>query len=435
MHFDPANKAFFESLTNFKPLMNERFLEGIKHIVPSVPVFEEFLTHVRRHLLLHPHFFDARTTLANAMAQFAFNTGYILDVTDEETEQLQHLGTSDEDLAIFSCYKPLHERGITPDDLGTRPAIKELIRTQVEAPNRLKNTPIISLTAIDTQSTAVQEMYESFPYPTWKTISPELEAKRWHQAKRNQEMEGHLADRKIKILIAGCGTGEEAISFAAIFPRAEVLAIDLSRNSLAYAIQKAQECGIENIQFRHADILKLEHFPERFDYIVSSGVLHHMVDPFLGWGILRGLLAANGLMKIALYSRLAHRHILKAQAVAKAHGYTDIKVFRKASPMLLDPETRQSLFMLGDCYHLNMYKDMLFHVQDHVFSIQDIAAMLQTLKLKFNGFQLNTTVNENYSKQYRYDLNQTDLDNWNDFEIKNPDTFRSMYMFWCQASS
>ena len=433
-HFDPANQTFLRGLRDFRPLMTDCFLEGIKHIVPTVPLFEEFMTHLRRHLLLHPDLFEDRLTLATALAQYAFNTGYILDTTDEEADDLRNLGTDDEDLAVLACYRPLLDCGVPSTVLGGRTSLRELYLTQVEAPDRLARTRVLALTEVDDRSSPVRAMYEAFPYPAWTSLSVGEVARQWQQSRRSQEIEGHLGGRRIRILIAGCGTGVEALSYAAIFPQAEVLAIDLSRNSLAYAMGKAQELGIENVQFRQADILKLDGCGERVEYIVSSGVLHHLADPFQGWRTLRGLLAPEGLMKIALYSGLASRHVLKAQAVARALGYDDLKQFRKDGPALLDPETLHHLVSLGDYYNLSMYKDLLFHVQDHHFSIPQLAGMLEKLELEFAGFHVSPAVTEAYLKQHPDDPRQTDWQHWHDFEIGHPDTFRSMYMLWCRPA-
>jgi hypothetical protein len=152
-----------------------------------------------------------------------------------------------------------------------------------------------------------------------------------------------------------------------------------------------------------------------------------------GWKVLVGLLGQDGLMKIGLYSHLAHRHILKAQAVAMAHGYTDPQRFRRASPALLDRVTLHNLCAQGDYYHLNMYRDLLFHVQEHRFSIPEIAESLGRLSLEFKGFHLRSSVTAAYREKYPSDTSQTDLKNWDEFEIEHPDTFRNMYLLWCRA--
>src|SRR5256886_12917699 len=46
-----------------------------------------------------------------------------------------------------------------------------------------------------------------------------------------------------RILVAGCGTGQNAIAAAKRFSDASVLAIDFSRASLAYAMRKTREIG------------------------------------------------------------------------------------------------------------------------------------------------------------------------------------------------
>ena len=60
-----------------------------------------------------------------------------------------------------------------------------------------------------------------------------------------------------------------------------------------------------------ADILHLHHLGKEFDIIESTGVLHHMDEPMVGWKALVDLLKPGGLMKIGLYSDLARQHIVK----------------------------------------------------------------------------------------------------------------------------
>ena len=111
--------------------------------------------------------------------------------------------------------------------------------------------------------------------------------------------------------MAGCGTGQHSISTALRFANSEVLAVDLSLSSLAYAKRKTQELGIANISYMQADILDLNKLDEKFDLIECAGVLHHMDDPMAGWKILKNCLKDSGLMKIALYSELARLDIIK----------------------------------------------------------------------------------------------------------------------------
>src|SRR6202035_4175860 len=88
-----------------------------------------------------------------------------------------------------------------------------------------------------------------------------------------------------EILIAGCGTGQQALDAANLFADARLLAIDLSLPSLAFAKRMAHELGITNIAFAQADILGLGALDRTFDSIEAMGVLHHLADPWAGWTV------------------------------------------------------------------------------------------------------------------------------------------------------
>jgi len=85
------------------------------------------------------------------------------------------------------------------------------------------------------------------------------------------------------ILIPGCGTGQQVIEAATKFLDAQVLAVDLSLASLCYAAGKTHEAGLANVRYAQADILQMQEAGETFDFIETTGVLHHLSDPFAGW--------------------------------------------------------------------------------------------------------------------------------------------------------
>ena len=89
--------------------------------------------------------------------------------------------------------------------------------------------------------------------------------------------------------------------------------------------------------------------------------------------------------------------------------------------------TKRDFFSLSEC------RDLLFHIQEHHFTLPKIEAALQTLKLSFLGFEIRDQSAFRAFKEAhpdRKDLNSLDL--WYKFELENPDTFRSMYQFWCK---
>ena len=70
------------------------------------------------------------------------------------------------------------------------------------------------------------------------------------------------------------------------------------------------------------------------------------------------------------------------------------------------------------------------HFQSHYFDLSQIEAILKKRSLNFLGFLCHQSVNDQYKKYFPNDLTQTNLENWAEFEVKHPNTFRGMYQFW-----
>ncbi len=430
--FDPG---LFDKATDFSPLMKPFFLLGLEKITVYTTAFEEFLTHLRQSLLLQPERFTAqeRLSIAASLAQYCFNTDYILNVSADETAKLPALGTAPADIALRACYAPL--TAIANIDalvqnftqLSELSGVIETQLTEVRAcENAARNIPAITPIA-DAVSVKVREQYEESPYPRWKTIPRNLSLER---------VADPLRKPGAKILIAGCGTGQEAAQIATVLPDAQILAVDLSLASLSYAQTQTGKLGFKNITFRQADILQLGSLTERFDGIISGGVLHHLHDPLKGWEVLTGLLNPSGLMRIALYSKIARKHLVVAQDIIKQKGFPPtiegMRDFRQQSATLLDRDVLNTISAVSDYYHAAMYRDMLFHVQEHCFDIPGIDAALKKLGLTFQQFILPPAIVAQYVAAHPSDPAATSLANWHKFEQSHPQLFLGMYQFWCR---
>ncbi|SVD96426.1 uncharacterized protein METZ01_LOCUS449280, partial [marine metagenome] len=231
----------------------------------------------------------------------------------------------------------------------------------------------------DNVSIKVREQYEQNPYPRWVNTRLRLAPKPISAVTKEIELNiKNLFINEIsspQILVAGCGTGQHSIDTAVRFKDCDVLAIDLSLSSLAYAKRKTEELGISNIDYMQADILGLGALNRQFDIIESAGVLHHMDDPMAGWQVLADCLKTGGLMKVGLYSELARKHIVKIRHEIQQSniGLNDdvMKSFRK---IIVDSkEEHHNLIALpSDFYSLSEFRDLLFHVQEHRFTIPKI---------------------------------------------------------------
>jgi SAM-dependent methyltransferase len=184
-----------------------------------------------------------------------------------------------------------------------------------------------------------------------------------------------------------------------------------------------------------ADILDLDKLYKKFDIIESSGVLHHMKEPLAGWKILVQCLRPGGLMKIALYSKLARQDIARIrEEIAKLKIQYNFKELRNFRNKLIssDLEHHASMRSIPDFYSLSGFRDLLFHVQEHSFTIRKIQEYLRKLELQFCGFEIEDQVVRSFKSNYADPNASYDLEKWDEFESRNPDIFCGMYQFWCQ---
>lgn len=341
-------------------------------------------------------------------------------------------------IACLASYRALEGYPWGPE-IEHIPGCAQLFETHIRATAveaELRGSMPILFPVADEVSQAVREQYEEHPYPRWVTMARHIEGV---SVPEYLEISGIQAGTKLaspnpepEILIAGCGTGRHAIDAATRFAGAKVLAVDLSTSSLAYAKRKAREFGVTNIEFAQTDILQLGNLDRRFDVIESAGVLHHMADPMAGWRVLTGLLRPGGVMQIGLYSALARAQITEARAQISALGIgsatPDIRDFRLK---LLKGDDSQlaglaELVNIPDFYSTSDCRDMLFHVQEHCFTLPQIRDSIQSLGLEFLGFELPKGLPGPVPPNTSIDC----LEDWHDYELRHPKTFLRMYQFW-----
>lgn len=430
------------------PLDTPLFIEGLKRIAVYHPMFELFLTRLRRHLLLDlgPEALSPlHLRLAAALGHYALFTEFIFNQERDEEEAAAALTAyigagkphDEAALCLYACYHPLASlpdaadiavRMKSSDDETVRSLasvhIDDLMALEADKPHIPRLTPIENET-----SCAVRAQYEIFPYPRWKKLTG---------VKVEPNIAARLPKKPMRILVAGCGTGREALNAAITFKNSSVLAVDLSLSSLAYGRSQARKLGITNVDFYQGDILKLgDALEERFDYITSSGVLNALKDPEDGWRVLAGLLKPDGIIRMGLYSELGRKAVVAGRSAIAKGGYGDdaaeMRRFRKDMHKLLSPLELLDLIGFGDFYHMSMFRDLLFHVQEHRFDIPQIGHTLEKHGLEFLHFNVKKDAEALYRQHYPDGPHS--LENWHALEQKNPTLFREMYFFWCAKKS
>ena len=378
--------------------------------IPDYYIEKKFVM-IRKEILDHVWKSNIHETNINFLISLSMQcilNEYIYEQSKDEIEKVNKIDErvkinlkknkkiSDLEILCLSCYKPLSNFSWSnkikfSNKLNT---IYELHINQNKIENQISES-IKSISKVKNQvSINVKKQYEENPYPRWENLGLSIKPRNVQEVINDSDLNLDLEQFKIsespQILIAGCGTGQHAITTASKYKNAKILALDLSFKSLSYAKRKVEELGINNIDFVQGDLLDLESIDRKFDIIESVGVLHHMDDPFKGWEILTSCLNNESLMLIGLYSKKARKHIgqikNKIDKLKLQSNYKNIIKFRKD---LIEKNNDQwnDIKYSPDFYTVSGVRDLLFHVVEHRFTINEIKEYLDKLGLVFLGFE------------------------------------------------
>ena len=345
------------------------------------------------------------------------------------------------EIIVLSCYVPLYSLKNIISKLSNYKSenvlFNNLINMQIKEPLKEKKlvNSIKSLGEIsDAVSKKVRDQYEKHPYPRWRYFYSNTPANFLtiiNALVRPNKIEINNKFDNPNVLIAGCGTGKQ-ILVANNYLNANILAVDLSLTSLAYAKRKIEELNLKNIEFLHADILQLKNLNKKFDIIECAGVLHHMRDPLEGLKALLELLDPHGLLRLGLYSELARQDIIEVREFIKKKKFmntiNDIRKCRKAIIENKENRLLKKVLYRKDFYSTSAARDLMFHIQEHRFTLKQISKISKNFNLEFLGF-VGQSLKNKFSIIFPNDKNNASLDNWNQFEKKNPDAFIGMYDF------
>lgn len=430
--------------------------------IPDLEI-ERMLSHLRRLMLdeiTGPHAAERVTPFTAALAHNCFTNEYVFLETKEEQSAIKQLqqriaGLLENGQAVppslviaLAAYRPLFQfpwaQQLSDGDWDSE--VKSVLRRQITEPleERALAEKIPRLTVIeDSISQAVRQQYEENPYPRWIKAGLAHKSASLGEVLRGSPLsfdvaEDSLAERPA-ILMAGCGTGQHTLYMTSRFAGAEVLAVDLSLNSLSYAKRKTAELGFSNIEYAQGDILQLGALGRQFDVIGCAGVLHHLGDPLAGWRVLADLLRPGGVMKIGLYSETARQHLIAGRSLIAEKGYAaSPEDIRRCRQDIISLAASGNAEMAKIChgeefFSLSQCRDLLFHVQEQRFTLPQIEQSLATLNLNFLGFEMDDRRTLSRFKQSHPDPNApASLSLWHQFELENPGTFAGMYQFWCQ---
>ncbi len=290
----------------------------------------------------------------------------------------------------------------------------------------------------DATSLKVKAQYEASPYPRWRgtALYPDGQFHQYLETFfRRSDLD--FLNAQFEVLIAGCGTGWQAVSAALDYGvEARVTGLDISSASLGYAALMARRLDAGNLTLALGDIERIATFDpawtKRYKVIECCGVLHHMADPFAAWRGLLDCLAPGGIMLVGLYSATARRDLMQLRAEPDYPGPgcddAELRAYRHRLLGRTDNAPGTRYLASRDAFTASGFRDFFLHVSEKPTTIAEIQTFLDANALAFRGF-----VNAPFGllrKRFPDEAWPGRLDRWADLEAEQPLLFIGMYQFW-----
>jgi len=263
----------------------------------------------------------------------------------------------------------------------------------------LANQPIAdNETAV---TAAVEQLYNTYPFPP-DPLSDEAPPGynwRWFWPAAHSFCTGRAPEsEQIRILDAGCGTGNGTDYLVHLNPKAEVVAVDLSPGAIAVATERLRRSGADEsrVSFQTLSIYDVDQVPGEFDLINCVGVLHHMPDPVRGIRALANKLKPGGFLHVFVYGELGRWEVQlmqKAIALLQGNQRGDYKNGVAIGRSLFEslPENNRLVQYekqrwAGENQRDECFADMYVHPQEIDYNSESLFELIDASGLAFLGF-------------------------------------------------
>jgi SAM-dependent methyltransferase len=195
---------------------------------------------------------------------------------------------------------------------------------------------------------------------------------------------------KLDILIAGCGSVQAAY-YACRNPNWNVIGVDLSESSLAHQQKLKERHGLSNLRLKKLDLTKVKTLGEDFDFVVSTGVLHHLPDPDAGLAALKEILRPDGVMNLMVYGQSLRLGVYMMQEVFKLLGFgqsqKDVDIVKSTiTDLSPDHVLNRYIKSAPDLHYDAAYVDTFLHPQDRAYYVNQVFEFTRKAGLEFLGW-------------------------------------------------
>ena len=233
----------------------------------------------------------------------------------------------------------------------------------------------------------IEQQYTEHPYPAPISNMRKRIEQNYRQGSSPDDRWFQLFPEKayrddLNILIAGCGTNQ-AVYHAMRFPNSHHYAIDVSDASLNHVRDMIKKYDIKNLEIEKKDIVDLTHKGE-FDYVISTGVIHHTKDPQESLSRLVETTKDDGALYIMVYASYLRVGIYYFQDVFRYLGLKSTKEGIGTAKKLIElsPKNHYAHNYIKEITRSSGTKDLSFDAGfvDTFFNARDVAFDIFELK-------------------------------------------------------
>ena len=201
--------------------------------------------------------------------------------------------------------------------------------------------------------------------------------------------EKNYSRKKLNILVAGCSSDQAAI-IARCNPMHQILGVDISKNSIAHQNKLKIKHNINNLKLINDDFRNIN-VDEKFDYIITTGVIHHLDDPSTALHFFYLNLKEDGVINLMIYGDKKTHSLNQIKRIFK-----DIKLKKKKKSIDivkntikgLNPNHPAKIFSnsVNDINYDSGIIDLALHKKEKFYEINELITMLTQNDLLIKNF-------------------------------------------------
>ena len=351
-------------------------------------------------------------------------------------------------LVVVAAYRPIYridgiEKLLTLGLPSESPYRRMLIQQQLIEP--VKEQEIATrISGVSGPSTASEaDGIERSPYPRWHRL-PSVEPRNLADG-LEELIPGFRAPEytrgPVRLLCAGCATGQKALGLAAVYENVDIVATDPSLVNLAYAARMAQTVGVANIEFHQSERDELDQLDGQYQLVDTGETLIWTDDALTPWRVLVERLMPSGLMHFQVRADTHREGLVIAREFVKQEGFASdsegVRKARRAIIELPEDEVARRVVAADGFYNFYQCRDILFPDYDEArFDIGRLRELMAELSLEFLAYEVQKpSTMAGFLEEFGDSADPFDLDQWAELETRQPLALTTTHRIWCQKSA